>query len=197
MDETIRCAPDGLVMRGTCGGEKGLRFRGALFGAGDGDMRIIGDKLVFEGAQEVTLYIAAGTDFETEDIEALCVERCQAALNKGFDACLRDHIAEWSAAFGGVSIHLEREGMPARPLPMNRVFEAFAKDDLSQLGPSITWQALDDYLVLLLFSFGRYILLGSSRNCLLPANLQGIWCRDLLSVWDGKFTTNINLQMAY
>ncbi len=87
--------------------------------------------------------------------------------------------------------------MISAPLAMNRVFEAFEKDDLSMLGWHGNWQALDDYLVLLLFSFGRYILLSSSRSCVLPANLQGIWCRDLLSVWDGKFTTNINLQMAY
>jgi len=31
----------------------------------------------------------------------------------------------------------------------------------------------------------------------MAANLQGIWCRDILSVWDSKYTTNINLQMNY
>ncbi len=87
MDETVRYAPNGLVMRGTCGGETGLRFRGALFGTCHGDMAIIGDKLVFENASEVVLYIAAGTDYEQSDIEALCVARCQAAMEKGFDAC--------------------------------------------------------------------------------------------------------------
>ena len=80
-------------------------------------------------------------------------------------------------------------------------FDAFEQEDIRLLGPSLapstTWQALDDALVLLLFAFGRYILLSSSRSCALPANLQGIWCRDLLSIWDGKFTTNINLEMAY
>lgn len=197
MDESARYAPNGLVMRGTCGGETGLRFRGALFGTGNGDTVTIGDKLVFEKASEVTLYVAAGTNFEHEDIENVCVERCRAALKKGFEACRRDHIAEWSPLFTNVSIHLETADAIAGPLPMNKVFEAFEKDDLSVLGLSANWQALDDYLVLLLFSFGRYLLLSSSRACALPANLQGIWCRDLLSIWDGKFTTNINLQMAY
>ncbi len=197
MDETVRYAHDGLVMRGNCGGETGLRFRGALFGTGNGDMVIIGDKLVFENASEVNLYIAAGTDYESADIEAICVERCRAAMKKGFAACRNDHIAEWSASYSNVSINLENAGAIPGPLPMNKVFEAFEKDDPSVLHIPENWQALDDYLVLLLFAFGRYILLSSSRNCVLPANLQGIWCRDLLSVWDGKFTTNINLQMAY
>ena len=80
---------------------------------------------------------------------------------------------------------------------MNKVFDSFNQNDLRGSHSPLTWQALNDYLVLLLFSLGRYILLSSSRNCVLPANLQGIWCRDLLPIWDGKFTTNINLQMAY
>jgi len=198
MDESVRYAPNGLVMRGTCGGETGLRFRGALFGSGNGDTVIIGDKLVFEKASEVTLYVAAATNFEHEDIENICVERCRAALEKGFEACRRDHIAEWGPLFNNTSIHLESTEAITGPLPLNKVFEAFEKDDLSVLGFSVdNLQALNDYLALLLFYFGRYLLLGSSRDCALPANLQGIWCRDLLSIWDGKFTTNINLQMAY
>ena len=63
-DEIVRYAPAGLVMQGNCGGETGLRFRGALFGTGNGDTAIIGDKLVFEKASEVVLYFAAGTNFE-------------------------------------------------------------------------------------------------------------------------------------
>jgi alpha-L-fucosidase 2 len=199
-DEIARYAPNGVVMRGTCGGEKGLIFRGALFGAGNGDTRTIGDKLVFENASEVTLYIAGGTNYEEDDIESICVERCRAALAKGFDACLNDHIAEWSPLFNNVSINLQSADAVSGPLAMNRVFDAFEKNDLSAIGlppGEASWRALDDYLTLLLFAFGRYILLGSSRNCALPANLQGIWCQDLLSIWDGKFTTNINLEMNY
>lgn len=197
MDETVRYAPHGLVMRGACGGETGLRFRGALFGAGSTPPLTIGDKLVYEHAREAVLFIAAGTDFEDGDIEATCVARCRAALEKGFDACLRDHIAEWRGLYGNVVIELEAASAVRAPLAMNRVFQAFEQDDITVLGESLTWQALNDSLTLLLFAFGRYILLASSRKCALPANLQGIWCRDLLSIWDGKFTTNINLQMAY
>jgi alpha-L-fucosidase 2 len=197
MDETVRFAANGLVMRGTCGGETGLRFRGALSGAGTSEPKIIGDKLVYENASEAVLFFAAGTDFEDNDIEATCIVRCQAALQKGFDACLRDHLTEWTPLFGNVSIELESTKVVDAPLAMNRVFDAFEQDDIRLLGSSLTWQALDDYLALLLFAFGRYILLSSSRSCALPANLQGIWCRDLLSIWDGKFTTNINLQMTY
>lgn len=197
MDEFVRYSPAGIVMRGNCGGEAGLRFRGALFGKSNGKMSTIGDKLVFEQASEVELYIAAGTDYEQADIEAFCVDKCRAAMEKGFEDCLRDHVAEWSALYSNVSINLESTAAVSTPLAMNKVFEAFKEDDLSVLGLLDNWQVLEDYLALQLFTYGRYLLLSSSRNCTLPANLQGIWCRDLLSIWDGKFTTNINLQMAY
>jgi alpha-L-fucosidase 2 len=152
---------------------------------------------VYENASEALLFFAAGSDFEDRDIEATCISRCQAALRKGFDACLRGHLAEWTPLHTNVTIELESAAEVKAPLAMNRVFDAFDQDDIRLLDSSLTWRALDDYLVLLLFAFGRYILLSSSRSCVLPANLQGIWCRDLFSIWDGKFTTNINIQMAY
>ncbi len=197
MDETVRCGANGLVMRGSCGGMNGLDFRGALFAACHGNQKIIGDKLVFDHASEVTLFVAGGTNFECDQIEEQCITRCEAALAKGFDACLHDHLAEWQPLFNTASIELEHLQDLPDPLPMNRVFDAFEREEPSTLAPSLTGQALDDALVLLLFQYGRYLLLSSSRRCALPANLQGIWCRDLLPIWDGKFTTNINLQMNY
>ena len=51
-------------------------------------------------------------------------------------------------------------------------------------------------LVELYFNFGRYLLLGSSRGKL-PANLQGIWCKDYLAPWSADYHININIQMNY
>jgi alpha-L-fucosidase 2 len=48
----------------------------------------------------------------------------------------------------------------------------------------------------LYFNFGRYLLLGSSRGSL-PANLQGIWCKDYDAPWSADFHININIQMNY
>lgn len=47
------------------------------------------------------------------------------------------------------------------------------------------------------FDFGRYLLLSCSRPGTLPANLQGIWCKDFTPPWGCKFTININTQMNY
>ncbi len=55
----------------------------------------------------------------------------------------------------------------------------------------------DNGLLLLYFTFGRYLLVCSSYNCVLPANLQGIWAGDYDVVWSADFHININLQMNY
>ena len=55
----------------------------------------------------------------------------------------------------------------------------------------------DPQLAALMFQYGRYLLIGSSRPGCQPANLQGIWNEDMDPAWDAKFTTNINLQMNY
>lgn len=49
----------------------------------------------------------------------------------------------------------------------------------------------------LLFNFGRYLLISSSRPGTQPANLQGIWNTDVRPGWSCNYTTNINLQMNY
>ena len=57
---------------------------------------------------------------------------------------------------------------------------------------------LDNGLVALYFQFGRYLLMSSSRTpAVLPANLQGIWNKEMKAPWNADFHTNINLQMNY
>jgi len=49
----------------------------------------------------------------------------------------------------------------------------------------------------LVFQYGRYLLIASSRPGSQPANLQGIWNDLLAPPWDSKYTCNINTQMNY
>jgi alpha-L-fucosidase 2 len=57
---------------------------------------------------------------------------------------------------------------------------------------------IDNGLVVLYFQYGRYLLMSSSRKPgVLPANLQGLWNKDMKAPWNSDFHTNINLQMNY
>jgi alpha-L-fucosidase 2 len=49
----------------------------------------------------------------------------------------------------------------------------------------------------LLFQYGRYLLISSSRPGSQPANLQGIWNDQMAPAWDSKYTINANLPMNY
>ena len=55
----------------------------------------------------------------------------------------------------------------------------------------------DRDLEALLFQYGRYLLIASSRAGSLPANLQGLWNNSNTPPWNGDYHLNINLQMNY
>ncbi|CAL9436466.1 hypothetical protein SUDANB95_02143 [Actinosynnema sp. ALI-1.44] len=55
----------------------------------------------------------------------------------------------------------------------------------------------DPQLSALLFQYGRYLLISSSRPGTQPANLQGVWNDQMAPSWDSKYTLNANLPMNY
>ncbi|RLD22225.1 MAG: glycoside hydrolase family 95 protein [Bacteroidetes bacterium] len=55
----------------------------------------------------------------------------------------------------------------------------------------------DPQMASLSYQFGRFLLISSSRAGTQPANLQGIWNKDMNPKWDSKYTTNINTEMNY
>ena len=63
--------------------------------------------------------------------------------------------------------------------------------ELQATGPS------DPFLDGLLFDYSRYLLISSSRDNSLPANLQGRWTEDIKPSWSSDYHANINLQMNY
>lgn len=66
----------------------------------------------------------------------------------------------------------------------------------------VTDRRLENYegdlaLIQLLFDYGRYLAITSTQPGTLPANLQGIWNKDILPPWSCDFHFNINLPMNY
>src|SRR6185503_2678277 len=55
----------------------------------------------------------------------------------------------------------------------------------------------DAGLEALYFQYGRYLVISDSRTPNVPANLQGIWNKELRAPWSSNYTTNINVQMNY
>ncbi|ROW00089.1 hypothetical protein VSDG_03553 [Cytospora chrysosperma] len=55
----------------------------------------------------------------------------------------------------------------------------------------------DPFLESLMFDYSRHLLISSSREGSLPANLQGRWTQQLKPAWSADYHANINLQMSY
>ena len=55
----------------------------------------------------------------------------------------------------------------------------------------------DHPLASLLWQFGRYLMVSTSRPGSLPSNLQGLWSNKLMEPWSSDYHFNINLQMNY
>ena len=95
-----------------------------------------------------------------------------------------DHITDYDNLFGRVSLDLGCDESD------------FAKSTDTLLEE---YQAADysTYLELLMFQYGRYLLIASSREGALPANLQGTWNAYESPEWRSGYWHNINVQMNY
>ena len=132
-------------------------------------------------AGALTVYIAAATAYGTgADPVETCADLLDAAEASGYDALKRETAAYFTEMLGRCEITLEGSGDRAL-LPTDERLASPEKD------PGFAT---------LYFNFGRYLLLGSSRGAL-PANLQGVWCKDYRAPWSADYHININIQMNY
>jgi alpha-L-fucosidase 2 len=146
-----------------------------------------GEKIKIEGADEVTLYLTAATNYKNyRDVSAnpaaACINALKSITGKTYAQIKQAHIKEYQNYFNTFSLKLDKSYN--EQLPTDIRLEKFAT-------------AADPSFVALYLQYGRYLLISSSRPGTRPANLQGIW-NDLMSPpWGSKYTTNINAQMNY
>jgi len=187
-DSIRACAPGSLLMLGGTGGANGLQFAARLSAAAEGGrVETIGETLVVEGADAVTLYLSAATSFREADPAHAVHQTAEAALAKGWSAIQADHERDYRALFGRVDLQLGNSDDLV-------LLEALPTDERLQ---RLHQGEADPALEALYFQFGRYLLISASRPGSLPANLQGIWNQDFHPAWGSKYTININTEMNY
>ncbi|UKS28233.1 glycoside hydrolase family 95 protein [Paenibacillus sp. HWE-109] len=173
-------------------GDEGMRFEGRLaYRVENGQSVVNQDGLYIEGATSATLIFSAATSFngfdrnpaaEGKDPSSIVESHVTAALEKSYLALLNDHIDDYRALFDRVSLNLGAADLAPMKSTDARV-EAHG--------------ARDKKLVELLFQFGRYLMISSSRPGTQAANLQGIWNKDVRPPWSSNYTLNINAEMNY
>ena len=169
----------------------GLGYESDLWVVNDGGtVTAAHDDLIVSGANRVTLLLAAGTSFANDPLKQWRGEtphqrvtaRLEAASKMSYAQLRERHVADYQKLFAPVSLQL---GTPPADLPTD-----------VRLANERTRPA-DSALAALLFQYGRYLLISSSRPGGLPANLQGIWNEDLKPAWYSGYTTDINIEMNY
>ncbi|MEX1029791.1 MAG: glycoside hydrolase family 95 protein [Paenibacillaceae bacterium] len=185
-DRSGRRGDDSIWMSGSCGGEGGSQYGAVLKAEAEGGtVKAIGEHLVVEHANSVTLVLAAATTFRVPDPLAEAQESTDAALRLGYITLYQRHIDDYRLLFRRVSLSLSTDEAEIGRMSLEQRMERLRSGES------------DPGLFALYYQFGRYLLISSSRPGSLPANLQGIWNEHFLPPWDSKFTININAQMNY
>jgi alpha-L-fucosidase 2 len=161
----------------------GVRFSALVRAAAErGSVRTDGATLRVDGAEAVTLFVAASTTVRDQSPVDASRKAIDAAMAKPYARLRADHVADYQRFFRRVTLDLGGTSVDA---PTD---ERLA---LVQRGRS------DADLERLYFDYGRYLLISSSRPGSMAANLQGIWNDSLAPAWDSKYTININTEMNY
>jgi alpha-L-fucosidase 2 len=149
-----------------------------------------GNRIVVRNATTITVRLCAATgfrDFRTtpdtpvEGVQQKTLEDLSAAAAIALPDLRDRHRADYRRLFSRVSLDLGPQDLS---WPTDQRLAQFA---------SIP----DPALLALYFQYGRYLLISSSRPGSQPANLQGIWNRQVTPPWSSNWTANINLQMNY
>ncbi|WP_028611538.1 glycoside hydrolase family 95 protein [Paenibacillus harenae] len=170
---------------------RGLKFQGRLAVALEGGtVKADADGLHVMGATAATLYFSAATSFDS-GLGASGPDRdpgqwtdtvIRSICGKEYKDILNRHLDDHCKLFGRVALHLGQSKAP-EDMPTDRRISDYGSGDPG--------------LVELLFHYGRYLMIASSRPGTQPANLQGIWNEETRAPWSSNYTLNINAEMNY
>jgi alpha-L-fucosidase 2 len=141
------------------------------------------DYLELNNVNKAVFQIVSNSSFYCDDPGSRNMEQLMALKEKTLDELLESHIKDHQDLYSRVKFELSHENMDN--VPTDERIE------------SVKQGKLDLGLETLLFQYGRYLLIASSRPGTNPANLQGLWNQHIEAPWNADYHLNINLQMNY
>lgn len=177
-------------------GCNGMRFQYRIKAvAKDGSVKTDTAGIHIEKASEVVLYIVAATSFngydkcpdkDGKDEKQLAAGFLTKALAQPYATLLKLHQNEYQSYFNRCQLAIKDTlNANTTPVPTDEQLKAYTA---GRYNPD---------LEVLYFQYGRYLLISSSRPGGPPANLQGIWNKELRAPWSSNYTININTEMNY
>ena len=165
-----------------------------------------GNKLTVTNADAIMVYVSAATDYKntfwnedgTDDyyyrtgetdaeLAARVLADVNAAVEKGYEAVKATHLADYTELFDRVELDL---GQTVSERTTDQLLAAYKNGEATE--------AEKRQLEVILFQYGRYLTISSSReDSQLPSNLQGVWNTLNNPPWASDYHMNVNLQMNY
>lgn len=182
-----------------------LRFSTVFGVTADGNVSENNGTITVKDSRKAVIYLCAGTDYANEfynpdktieyyyrsgetaeEVTQNALAKVNNALELGYEKVYERHIADFSALYGRLTLNLGQKSDKTT----DKLLRLYANGRLKT--------AEKRYLETLLFQYGRYLLISSSRkNSRLPTNLQGIWNGFEHAAWNSDIHININEQMNY
>ncbi len=177
-------------------GCNGMRFQMRMKAISkDGNISIDTAGIHVSNATEVLLFLSPATSFngfdkcpdkEGKDENKIAAGYLLEAVKKSYSELFKNHVVDYHKYFKRVSLELNNNAENKKSnLPSNERLLAYSKG------------ATDPWIEKMYFQFGRYLLISCSRPGGIPANLQGIWNKEIRPPWSSNYTININTQMNY
>lgn len=184
--DSINCVNDTIYLSGYNGNrQEGIDYTcGCRVEIVDGTIKQYGTRLVIEKASEVTIYVTGRTSYRSENPLLWCEQHLNKISRKSYADLKEAHIRDYQLHYDKMNLEF--------PDTQN-----LASLSVSKRLANLRKGNADPQLLSLYFNFARYLMIASSREGSLPANLQGIWANEFEPSWGSKYTININLQMNY
>lgn len=157
-----------------------------------GTVQLHENSIVVSQADEVVIKFAVRSSFngfnkrpylDGAEYHQKVVDDLSSIASKSYGQLKEAHIKDFSALYERVDFSLGETGKDS--IPTDERLRRFTPD------------RPDQHLYELIFQFGRYLMISSSRPGTQPTNLQGIWNRELRAPWSSNYTLNINTEMNY
>ncbi|XP_006661702.1 alpha-L-fucosidase 2-like isoform X1 [Oryza brachyantha] len=207
-----------MIMEGTCPGQRpafrhhkandaiGIKFAavvGLQIGGTSAKVTVIDNqKLRIDTADWVVLLVTAASSFDGPFVspsesklnpELSALRTLNISRNTTFAQLKAAHLEDYQGLFHRVTLELSQE-----PMLDKAILEEAGQDKKTTAERINSFRSDEDpSLVELLFQYGRYLLISSSRPGTQVSNLQGIWNQDLAPAWEASPHLNINLEMNY
>ncbi len=162
----------------------GVKFETRLKIKNDGGEILKGnDYLELKNVKKATFYMVSNSSYYYEDYAKQNDIDLKNVLTTPIETIKTKHIEDYQSLYSKVSLNLNNTHLDS--IPTNERIERIKND------------STDVALEALLFQYGRYLLISSSRKGTNPANLQGLWNEHIAAPWNGDYHLNINVQMNY